>query len=296
MDSILIRFDDHLKETKNMANNSRIAYRRDIVAFETYLKSKEIQDLTEATNTEIVGYLLQLKNEGKSSATVNRKLASLRAFYRFLSSGSQLIKDPTVHLKSPRIEQKHTEFLTIQEIERLLEVPAQTVKGIRDKALLELLYATGMRVSEVAGANISDVNLRIGFVMTGGEHGKARLIPLGRPARAAVETYVYEGRSKLLREKATSNEALFLNYNGERLTRQGIWKLIKEYAAEAGLIDRLTPQTLRNSFAVHMLQNGADLRSVQELLGHEDIAATKLYLSVAKNRIKDVYDKTHPRA
>jgi integrase/recombinase XerD len=132
--------------------------------------------------------------------------------------------------------------------------------------------------------------------MTGGEHGKARLIPLGRPARAAVETYVYEGRSKLLREKATSNEALFLNYNGERLTRQGIWKLIKEYAAEAGLIDRLTPQTLRNSFAVHMLQNGADLRSVQELLGHEDIAATKLYLSVAKNRIKDVYDKTHPRA
>lgn len=296
MDSILIRFDDHLKETKNMANNSRIAYRRDIVAFETYLKSKEIQDLTEATNTEIVGYLLQLKNEGKSSATVNRKLASLRAFYRFLSSGSPLIKDPTVHLKSPRIEQKHTEFLTIPEIERLLAVPAPTVKGIRDKALLELLYATGMRVSEVAGANISDVNLRIGFVMTGGEHGKARLIPLGRPARAAVETYVFEGRSKLLREKATSNEALFLNYNGERLTRQGIWKLIKEYAAEAGLVDRLTPQTLRNSFAVHMLQNGADLRSVQELLGHEDIAATKLYLSVAKNRIKDVYDKTHPRA
>lgn len=296
MDSILIRFDDHLKETKNMASNSRIAYRRDIVAFETYLKAKEIYDLTEATNTEIVGYLLQLKNEGKSGATVNRKLASLRAFYRFLSSGSPLIKDPTVHLKSPRIEQKHTEFLTIPEIERLLSVPASTVKGIRDKALLELLYATGMRVSEVAGANLNDVNLRIGFVMTGGEHGKARLIPLGRPARAAVETYVYEGRSKLLREKATSNEALFLNYNGERLTRQGIWKLIKEYAAEAGLVDRLTPQTLRNSFAVHMLQNGADLRSVQELLGHEDIAATKLYLSVVKNRIKDVYDKTHPRA
>jgi len=296
MDPLLTRFDDHLKETKQMANNSRIAYRRDIVAFGSFLASKEIHDLLEATNTEVVGYLLQLKNEGKSSATVNRKLASLRAFYRFLSSDSKIQKDPTAHLKSPRIEQKHTEYLTIPEIERLLSVPPQTVKGIRDKALLELLYATGMRVSEVAGANVNDVNLRIGFVMTGGEHGKARLIPLGRPARAAVETYVYEGRSKLLREKTTSNEALFLNYNGDRLTRQGIWKLIKEYAAEAGLVDRLTPQTLRNSFAVHMLQNGADLRSVQELLGHEDIAATKLYLSVAKSRIKDVYDKTHPRA
>jgi len=153
-----------------------------------------------------------------------------------------------------------------------------------------------MRVSEIAGANLADINLRIGFIMSGGEHGKARIIPLGRPARAALETYFYEGRPKLIRDDDNDCQALFVNYNGERLTRQGIWKLIKGYAKGADIEHKLTPQTLRNSFAVHMIQNGADLKSVQELLGHEDMTATQIYLSVSKNRIKDVYDRTHPRA
>ena len=160
---------------------------------------------------------------------------------------------------------------------------------------MEVLYATGVRVSELVEMDMDDVNLRMGFITCTGEHGKARIIPLGRPARAAIETYIYDERDKLLRGKK-DHKALFLNYYGERLTRQALWKILKAYAVNAGIDKKLTPQTLRNSFAVHMVQNGADLKSLQELLGHEDLSATQIYLSVSKNRIKDVYDKAHPRA
>lgn len=279
-----------------MADNSRLAYCQDLTDFERFLLERGAKRLEDASNTEVIAYLLKLKSEGKSKATVNRKLASLRAYYHYLVEHQNLTIDPTGSIKSPKIERKQIEYLSIEEVETLLAQPDQSIRGIRDKALLELLYASGMRVSEVAGANVSDINLRIGFIVSEGEFGKARIVPLGRPARAALETYLSEGRPPLLRDKQADNQALFINYNGERLTRQGIWKLIKEYAAKAGLEDKLTPKTLRNSFAVHMIQNGADLKSLQELLGHEDINATQVYLSVAKNRIKDVYDKTHPRA
>jgi integrase/recombinase XerD len=204
-------------------------------------------------------------------------------------------EDPTLNIKSPRIPRRAVEFLTIEEVEKLLEQPDQSPKGVRDKALLELLYASGMRVSEVSLANMSDLNLRIGFITCTGEYGKARVIPVGRPARAALEAYVYDARKALLRSKSDDG-ALFLNYMGDRMSRQGVWKVLKEYAAHAGLSQSLSPQILRNSFAAHMIQNGADLKSLQELLGHEDIAATQIFMSVSKNRIMDVYDKTHPRA
>lgn len=296
MGGSLERFDEYLKIRKGMAENSRTAYRRDLLAFQRYLRGKGIPELNEAGNTEVVGYLLQLKQEGKTAATVNRRLASLRAFFRYLLAEEGAATDPTNRLRSPRIEAKHPEYLTVAEVESLLAAPDASVKGKRDRALLELLYATGIRVSEAAAVNLADVNLRIGFLMSGGEHGKARIIPLGRPARAAVETYLYEARPQLIRDRKVDEAALFVNYNGERLTRQGIWKLLRTYAGQVGLAERLTPKTLRNSFAVHMLQNGADLRALQELLGQEDLATTSLYLSVAKSRIKDVYDKAHPRA
>ena len=183
----------------------------------------------------------------------------------------------------------------MEEVESLLEQPEDSLKGRRDQALLELLYAAGLRVTEAANANVSDLNLRIGFITCSGEHGKARIVPLGRPSREAIEKYVYDVRPQLLRDKEDDG-ALFLNTNGSRLTRQGVWKILKEYAQKAGLENRLSPQTLRNSFAVHMVQNGADLKSIQELMGHEDLAATQIYLTVTKNRIKEVYDRTHPRA
>ena len=180
-------------------------------------------------------------------------------------------------------------------MERLLAVPDDsTMKGKRDRAILELLYATGIRASELIEMKLDDMNLRMGFVKCSGEHGKARIIPVGRLARKVMEDYVLDVRPVFLKENQT--DALFVNYAGRAFTRQGLWKVLKQYGEEAGLELPLTPQIIRNSFAVHMLQNGADIRSLQELMGHEEISATQAYLAVIKNRIKDVYDKTHPRA
>ena len=296
MDRFLNDFINYLSSEKKMAMNSLQAYKRDVLEFGDMIREKQNLSLSEASNTEVVAYLLKLKNDGKSAATVNRKVASLRAFYNYLSAQKIITDNPTANIKSPKIERKSIEYLSIEEIENLLSKTDQSIKGLRDKAILELLYATGIRVSEVVEMNLEDVNLRMGFVTCTGEHGKARIIPMGRPSRVAVEEYIYEVRPKFIREVDNSENALFVNYSGHRLTRQGLWKLLKEYAKLAGIDNRLTPQTLRNSFAVHMIQNGADLKSLQELLGHEDINATQIYLSVSKNRIKEVYDKAHPRA
>lgn len=296
MDRFLNDFINYLSLEKKMALNSLQAYKRDVLEFGMMIREKQNLSLSEASNTEVVAYLLKLKNDGKSAATVNRKVASLRAFYNYLTAQKIITNNPTANIKSPKIERKSIEYLTIEEIDNLLNKTDQSIKGFRDKAILELLYATGIRVSEVVEMNIEDVNLRMGFVTCTGEHGKARIIPMGRPSRAAVEEYIYEVRPKFIREADNSEKALFVNYSGHRLTRQGLWKMLKEYAKLAGIENRLTPQTLRNSFAVHMIQNGADLKSLQELLGHEDINATQIYLSVSKNRIKEVYDKAHPRA
>ena len=289
-------FIHYLSSEKKMAQNSLEAYKRDIIEFAGQIREKQDLALDEASNTEVVSFLLSLKNEGKSAATLNRKIASLRAFYNYLALKKLIQDNPTENIKSPKIERKSIEYLTIEEVENLLSMPDKSIKGLRDSAILELLYATGIRVSEVVEMNLEDVNLRMGFVTCTGEHGKARIIPMGRPSRTAVEEYIYEVRPKFIRDIGSNENALFVNYSGSRFTRQGLWKLLKQYAELAGLENRLTPQTLRNSFAVHMIQNGADLKTLQELMGHEDISATQIYLSVSKNRIKEVYDKSHPRA
>lgn len=298
MNKYVNEFINYLITEKRMSQNSQDAYRRDVQEFSKIIQEKYNLSLDEAGKTEVVAYLLQLKNTGKTSATVNRKAASLRAFYNFMIERNYISENPAVNIKSPKIERKSIEYLTLKEVDTLLSIPDATVKGLRDKAILELLYATGIRVSEIVEMNIEDVNLRMGFVTCTGEHGKARIIPMGRPCRAAVEEYIFEVRPKFIKNSGNGNStnALFLNFFGNRMTRQGLWKLLKEYAKFAGIENRLTPQTLRNTFAVHMIQNGADLKSLQELLGHEDISATQIYLSVAKNRIKEVYDKAHPRA
>ncbi|MDD2190305.1 MAG: site-specific tyrosine recombinase XerD [Eubacteriales bacterium] len=296
MDKFLMDFIEYLTIEKEMSQNSLDAYRRDVREFERIIREKQNLSLREASKTEIVSYLLQLKNEGKSAATINRKIASLRAFYNFITEKNHIAENPVANIKSPKIERKAIDYLTIEEIENLLSTPDDTIKGSRDRAILELLYATGIRVSELVEMNVEDVNLRMGFVTCTGEHGKARIIPMGRPSRSAVEEYIFEIRPKYIKDTEKAEKALFLNFSGERLTRQGLWKIMKEYAKGAGIEHKLTPQVLRNSFAVHMIQNGADVKSLQELLGHEDISATQIYLSVSKNRIKEVYDKAHPRA
>ena len=302
-------YKDYLKNTKVLSLNSISAYLRDLPDFQRFLAEKGGHDLDEASKSDVAAWLIKLKMDGMSAATVNRKLASIRAYFRFLIETGELETDPTIGIHSPRIERKEIEYLTVEEVGRLLASPKDTDIGCRDLAILEMLYATGMRVTELMFANISDVNLRMGFVTCNGSHGKARIIPLGRPARTALEKYIYEIRPHFRRmngrgstgsgagdKTGEDDGALFLNYYGERITRQALWKILKSYSDKAGIEKKITPQILRNSFAVHMIQNGADLKSIQELMGHEDPIATQAYLSVSKNRIKDVYDSAHPRA
>lgn len=288
-------FVDYLKNERKMSANTMEAYNRDVNEFIAFEKSRGMTDVTEVSSTEIVAFLHYLKSVGKSAATVNRKLASVRAFFNYLLNEGVIQTNPTADIKSPKIERKTLEYLEISEIDKLLDSPDDSIRGVRDKAILEVLYATGIRVTELIDANVEDLNLRMGFITCAGEHSKARIIPLGRPARAALENYIYDVRESLLKENK-DEKALFVNYYGKRITRQGLWKILREYGDKIGIEQKLTPNIIRNSFAVHMLQNGADLKSLQELMGHEDISATQVYLSVTKNRIKDVYDRTHPRA
>lgn len=288
-------FLDYLENEKRLSKNSLDAYLRDIRSFEKYIKEEKNVPLTEVTNPTVVSYVMDLREEGKSPSTINRKMASIRALYKYYQEKGYITANPVVNVKAPKVERKEIEYLSLEEVDTLLNIPDETLKGKRDKAILELLYATGIRVNELIAANLEDINLRIGFFTCPGEYGKARIVPLGRPAKKALETYLDVARDMYVKNNR-DEKALFVNYTGKRMTRQGLWKLLKTYGKKADLEERITPHILRNSFAVHMVQNGADLKSLQELLGHEDLAATQIYLSATKNRIKDVYDKTHPRA
>lgn len=289
------KFIAYLKNEKKMSPNTLEAYFRDVREFIAFEGERGNTKPEEVTSTDIIAFLNSRKNMGKSSATVNRKLASVRAFFNFLMEDGLLTSNPTTGIRSPRIEKKEIEYLSLEEIDKLITAPDSSVRGVRDRAILEVLYATGIRVTELIEADVEDINLRMGFITCAGEHSKARIVPLGRPARVALESYIYDARDKLLKSDPEET-ALFVNYCGRRITRQGLWKILREYGVKAGINRNLTPNIIRNSFAVHMLQNGADLKSIQELMGHEDIAATQAYLAVTKNRIKDVYDHTHPRA
>lgn len=288
------RYEAYLKNERKMSANTVQAYLRDIRHFGEFVRSRGVGNVSEASNAEVVAYLMNLKTAGRSRSTVNRKLASIRIFFDFMQREGLVKVNPTDDIKSPKIEKREIDFLSVEEIERLMSLPDQTEKGKRDRAILELLYATGIRASELIQMKVTDVNLRMGFVKCDGEHSKARIIPMGRLCRKAMEDYMLDVRDKMLRGKGA--EELFVNYMGEPITRQGLWKVMKEYGKRAGFEVNLTPQIIRNSFAVHMLQNGADVKSLQELMGHDDISATQAYLSVTKSRIKDVYDKAHPRA
>ncbi|MGN0659579.1 MAG: site-specific tyrosine recombinase [Emergencia sp.] len=290
-------FIDYLKTEKKTSDNTCEAYRRDIQAFTAFLEGRGVKT-DEATGTDVIAYLMELKNTGKSRATANRKLSSIRAYYKYLMRQGLVTSNPTEDIRSPRIERKELSYLTVEEVERLLAAPDDSVKGIRDRAILEVLYATGIRVSEIIEMKLKDANLRMGFITLNGEHGRARIVPMGAPARKALDAYILNSRNVLMKGKDDEDPEgpLFVNYLGRPFTRQGFWKVLKQYGEKTGLADRLTPHILRTSFAVHMVQNGADLKSLQELMGHEDIMATQIYLTVTRNRIKDVYDRTHPRA
>lgn len=290
-------FIEYLNVEKKASENTKEAYRRDMEAFEQFLSERGIDSADHAGSADVAAYLMELKKEGRSKATANRKLSSIRTYYRFLIRKGIITSNPTEDIKSPKIERKALEYLTIEEVEQLLEAPDDSIKGLRDRAMLEVLYATGIRVSEIIELKMKDINLRMGFITCNGEHGRARIVPMGVMARKAMDEYILNSRKALMKDKEDGPESVvFVNYMGEPFSRQGFWKVLKQYGKMVNLEDKITPHVLRTSFAVHMVQNGADLKSLQELMGHEDITATQIYLSVTKNRIKNVYDRTHPRA
>lgn len=291
-------FIRHLIIEKKVSESTADAYERDVKYFEKFLKIRGVGRLEDAAGADVAAFVLALREHGRSDATINRRISSVRAFYKFLVSKGEISVNPAADIKTPRVKRNEIEFLTVDEVEKLLEQPDETVKGIRDRALLEIMYATGIKVSEVIELKLSDVNLKMGFVTLNGDHGRARIVPIGRPARAALSSYISTARKAFMKERNSEDPdgTLFVNYMGGPLTRQGCWKILSQCGKAAGIEGKITPHILRTSFAVHMVQNGADLKTLQELMGHEDVTAMKVYFSMTKNRIKDVYDRTHPRA
>lgn len=289
-------FIHYLSVERGLAPNTLESYERDLTQYIGHLKEGGTVSLKDTAKSHIVSYIGKLRKAGKAPATVSRSIVSIRAFYQFLVRERVIDKDPSLHLESPKLEKRLPKVMSMHEVERLLEAPqTSTPNGMRDKAMLEVLYATGIRVSELISLSMDDIHLSLGYVRCLGKGSRERIIPLGRIAAQTLDQYIRTSRPKLLRP-GRSEEALFVNHLGTRMTRQGFWKIIKKYAAQSGIRKEITPHTLRHSFATHLLENGADLRSVQEMLGHADISTTQIYTHVTNKRMKEVYNQTHPRA
>ena len=284
----------YLAEEKQVRSNTLNSYIRDLNQFKTWLTGAGISDWKKVKKETISEYLQYMDSSGKSPATVTRSAASIRSFYQFMAQSGRVKNDPAKAVSGRKVQRKYPEVLTDREVELFLEQPkCVDEKGFRDHAMLELLYATGIRVSELIGLNVEDVNLTVGFIRCAG-NGKERVIPLYAAAVKALREYMTIIRPRILEDEA--ERALFVNMNGSRMTRQGFWKIIKHYQEKAEITKDITPHMLRHSFAVHLLENGADLRSIQEMLGHADISSTQIYTHVAQKQLKDVYQKAHPRA
>ena len=286
-------FLEFLQSDKKLSENTLQSYKRDIIQFEEYLSNNRI-NYAKIDQEEISNYLKYLQEIGKKTSTISRSLASIRSFYQFLIRTRKIKRDPTEEIQSPKVEKRVPSVLTAQEVELLLDQPKDVdLKGTRDKAMLEFAYATGMRVTEIISLNIDNVNLETGYVtcVTG---SKTRNIPLGTLSLNALKEYIEKARGLLI--KNDKEKALFVNINGKRLPRQGFWKIVKYYKEQAHITKDITPHVLRHSFATHLLQNGADLKSIQTMLGHSDISSTQIYMQFQDSGIKDIYKKAHPRA
>ena len=284
----------YLTEEKHAQKNTLNSYARDLNQFQTWLMANGITDLKKVKKETVNEYLQYMSGKGKSPATVTRSTASIRSFYNYMLREGRVKTNPAKAVTSQKVERKYPEILTNREVELFLEQPkCVDEKGFRDHAMLELLYATGIRVSELIGLNVEDVNLTVGFIRCT-THGKERIIPLYTAAVKALREYMEKIRPRIIVDE--NQQALFVNMSGERMSRQGFWKIIKYYQEKAEINKDITPHTLRHSFAVHLLENGADLRSIQEMLGHADISSTQIYTHVIQKQLKAVYNKAHPRA
>ena len=286
-------FLEFLQKDKKLSENTLQSYTRDLKQFRRYLEACELR-YDRVKEEDIKDYIKELQDDGKKASSISRCIASIRSFYQFILKKKKIKTDPTQNIQSPKIEKRVPSVLTSQEVELLLEQPKDVdLKGIRDKAMLEFAYATGMRVTEIISLNIEDVNLEEGFV-TCKNANKERNIPLGTMSLKALREYIEDARDILIKNE--NEKALFVNINGTRLTRQGFWKIIKYYKEQAHITKDITPHVLRHSFATHLLQNGADLKAIQTMLGHSDISSTQVYMQFQDEGLKDIYRKAHPRA
>ena len=287
-------YERYLLEVKKASANTVASYIRDLKQFDKYVCGNLDASLDLVTTEQATVYFAWLTNQGKSSATVTRSLASIKGFYSYLVSTGVMEVNPVKSIHLAKVEKKLPQILTGREVELLLQQPQCTdPKGFRDKAMLELLYATGIRVSELISLNVEDVNIPAGFIRCS-SGGKSRMIPLYPAAVRALQSYIFQIRPSMIADPAES--ALFVNLSGERMSRQGFWKIIKHYQQTANIQKDITPHTLRHSFAAHLLENGADLKSIQEMLGHSDISSTQIYTQIVKQNLKSVYNKFHPKA
>ena len=286
-------FLEFIQNEKKLSDNTLQSYRRDILQYEDYVEKNRL-NYAKVKEDDIRKYLEYLHGIGKKTSTISRSLASIRSFYQFLLRVRKIKKDPTEKIESPKIEKKAPSVLTAKEVELLLEQPKDIdLKGTRDKAMLEFAYATGMRVTEIISLNIDDVNLEEGYVVCKNGN-KKRNIPLGTISLNALKEYITDARKVMIKNE--KEQSLFVNVNGGRLTRQGFWKIVKYYKEQAHIEKDITPHVLRHSFATHLLQNGADLKSIQTMLGHSDISSTQVYMQFQDEGLKNIYRKAHPRA
>jgi len=292
---LLEEYLSYLTVERGLSDNTLVSYRQDLTGYAEFCRKTGLKSLADADRNTVMSFLYQQQLAGRSPATIARRLASAKSFYKYLIAEDIINKDPTAELEFPKLAQKLPRVLTVAEVDRLLDRPNLTEPaGRRDKAMLELLYATGIRVTELISLDLEHVNLSGGFIRCFGKGSKERIVPMGDSAVDYLKEYLAHGRGLLC--KTAGAKALFTNRHGRRLTRQGFWKIIKGYAIKSGINKEITPHTIRHSFATHLLENGADLRSVQEMLGHADIGTTQIYTHLTKQRIKEIYDQNHPRA
>ena len=286
-------FFNFLENDKKLSQNTLQSYKRDLKQFRKYLEENGIH-YNRVKEKDIQNYIKEMQEEGKKASSISRCIASIRSFYQFILKNRKIKVDPTANIQSPKIEKRTPSVLTAKEVELLLKQPDDVdLKGIRDKAMLEFAYATGMRVTEIISLNIDDVNLEEAYVICKSGN-KQRIIPLGTMSLKALKEYINDARGILIKNE--DEKALFVNINGGRLTRKGFWKIIKYYKEQAHITKDITPHVLRHSFATHLLQNGADLRAIQTMLGHSDISSTQVYAQFQDPGIKNIYKKAHPRA
>lgn len=289
MDAFIV----YLHNTKKTSENTELSYRRDLDKLCAYMEKKGIHSISGISREDLITYVDILKSQKLAPATISRNIASIKAFYQYLYREKIVSTNIAEDLKAPKIEKKVPEILTIEEVIRLLNQPkGDNPKELRDKAMLELLYATGIRVSELIHLKVSDINMTMSYIICR-DLDKERMIPFGKEAKNAIQVYLDKARKMMITTE--DNHFLFCNCSGQPMSRQGFWKLIKSYAKKAEIKQEITPHTLRHSFAAHLIENGADLRSVQEMLGHSDISTTQIYANLSQRHIRAVYEKSHPR-